>query len=274
MCSSNENPWKPRNCCIISASSSEVRSATVAMRQWSASVVPVEEPDDHLGVAGVDASSMAVPVPPPKCLAPRPDSAPRSRPMSSAGADCVIALAEMRSAPVVGVGGDRLEGDAARDLDERGRAVARRARSRRTSPRRRASCCRASRRRRRRATASSTWSGAVALDLDAAPGHSSPGSEHGGRDRRAREVVVLDQHHVGQRSRGGWPRPRRAPRPSPAPAARAGSCGCRGPRHRRRRRSTNCRVSDAIPDRWHRKLSAVRSPVRIERRGPSTRPID
>ena len=36
---SNENPWKPRNCWIMSASSSEVRSATVAIRQWSASSV-------------------------------------------------------------------------------------------------------------------------------------------------------------------------------------------------------------------------------------------
>ena len=31
--SSNEKPWNPRNCWIISASSSEVRFASVAMRQ-------------------------------------------------------------------------------------------------------------------------------------------------------------------------------------------------------------------------------------------------
>src|SRR3954452_9588559 len=36
-CASNEKPWKPRNCWNISASSSEVRSAAVAMRQWSTS---------------------------------------------------------------------------------------------------------------------------------------------------------------------------------------------------------------------------------------------
>src|SRR6266536_151454 len=41
---SNENPWKPRNCGIISASSSSVRSATVAMRQWSASSLPLNRP--------------------------------------------------------------------------------------------------------------------------------------------------------------------------------------------------------------------------------------
>ena len=50
-----QKPWKPRNCWIISASSSDVRSATVAMRQWSTSSLSVEEPDDGLGVAGVDA---------------------------------------------------------------------------------------------------------------------------------------------------------------------------------------------------------------------------
>ena len=41
---SNENPWKPRNCCTMSASSSEVRSATVAMRQWSTSSASRKSP--------------------------------------------------------------------------------------------------------------------------------------------------------------------------------------------------------------------------------------
>ena len=37
-------PWKPRNCWIMSASSSAVRSATDAMRQWSASFVSSKSP--------------------------------------------------------------------------------------------------------------------------------------------------------------------------------------------------------------------------------------
>ena len=37
--------------------------------------------------------------------------------------------------------------------------------------------------------------------------------------------------------------------------------------------SANRRVSVATPDRWHRKLRAVRSPVRIGANGPSTRPM-
>ena len=36
--------------------------------------------------------------------------------------------------------------------------------------------------------------------------------------------------------------------------------------------STNRRVSEATPDRWQRKLSALRSPVSTERNGPDTSP--
>ena len=69
MSSSNEKPWKPRNSCTISACSSAVRSALVAIRQWSSrpsshrlasgrDAVPVglltEQTDDGLGVADVD----------------------------------------------------------------------------------------------------------------------------------------------------------------------------------------------------------------------------
>src|SRR3954452_1321231 len=36
--------------------------------------------------------------------------------------------------------------------------------------------------------------------------------------------------------------------------------------------STKRRVSEATPERWHRKLSALRSPVRTERSGPDTSP--
>src|SRR5215467_8087600 len=44
MCSSNAKPWKPRNWAIISASSSDVRSSSVAMRQWSASSLLLNRP--------------------------------------------------------------------------------------------------------------------------------------------------------------------------------------------------------------------------------------
>src|SRR6476660_2986743 len=43
-CASNEKPWKPRNCWNISASSSDVRSAAVAMRQWSTSSWSLKSP--------------------------------------------------------------------------------------------------------------------------------------------------------------------------------------------------------------------------------------
>ncbi len=42
--SSNEKPWKPRNCWIIRAISSAVRSAIVAIRQWSASRASSKRP--------------------------------------------------------------------------------------------------------------------------------------------------------------------------------------------------------------------------------------
>src|SRR5690348_16856908 len=44
MTSANEKPWKPRNWAIINASSSEVRSSPVAMRQWSASSLLLNRP--------------------------------------------------------------------------------------------------------------------------------------------------------------------------------------------------------------------------------------
>ena len=55
-------------------------------------------------------------------------------------------------------------------------------------------------------------------------------------------------------------RRRRRPRPSRAPAAPASSCGCRGSSRRcPSTASTKRAVSVATPDRWPRKLSAVRS---------------
>src|SRR5262249_41139041 len=84
---SNEKPWNPRNCWIISANSSSVRSATVAMRQWSASSCPLNKPITVCVLPASIASSTGQASP------------SMSRPRSSAGADCVIALVEIRSGP-------------------------------------------------------------------------------------------------------------------------------------------------------------------------------
>ncbi len=44
--SSKLNPWNPRNSCTRRASSSEVRSAEVAMRQWSSRSRSAPEPSE------------------------------------------------------------------------------------------------------------------------------------------------------------------------------------------------------------------------------------
>ena len=82
-CASNENPWKPRNCWIINASSSEVRDAIVAIRQWSASSGPSNRPIT-VWVFPVSSASSMVGL-----------RQSRSSAMSSAGAECVIAPTEM-----------------------------------------------------------------------------------------------------------------------------------------------------------------------------------
>ena len=112
-----------------------MRSATVAMRQWSTSSCAAEQPDDGLGVPGVDRQAASVRAP-----------HGMSRPMSNTGTECVSAPTEMKSAPVSAYARDRLERDAARHLDLGG-ALEQRAPLRAPA---RASCCRAARRRRRR----------------------------------------------------------------------------------------------------------------------------
>ena len=81
-----EKPWNPRNCWIMSASSSAVRSTTVAMRQWSTSSLPSKRP----------MTVWVFPVSMQSSIATR---ARTSSPMSSAGADCVIALVDTMSTP-------------------------------------------------------------------------------------------------------------------------------------------------------------------------------
>ncbi len=73
----------------MSASSSDVRSATVAMRQWSTIWRSANRPI----TVWVLPQSMATSTVQPSPVA-------MSKPMSSAGADCVMTLVEIASAPV------------------------------------------------------------------------------------------------------------------------------------------------------------------------------
>ena len=52
--SSNEKPWNPRNCWIISASSSDVPGRDRRDPPVVGELGAVEQADDGLGVAGVD----------------------------------------------------------------------------------------------------------------------------------------------------------------------------------------------------------------------------
>ncbi len=192
-----------------------------------------------------------------------------SNAMSSAGADCVITLVEITSATGVGVGAHVLEGDAARHLHQESRR-----RERRTS-----------------VTQARTSSGVML---------SSSTMLGAGRDR------FLDLRRCGRtRPRPCAPATARAPRtasvmPMPArwlsftstksdseprwftppPARTAAFSSARSPgsvlrvsqtRAGRRRPRTKRRVAVATPERWQRKLSAVRSPVSTDRERPAHR---
>ena len=122
-----------------------------------------------------------------------------SKAMSSAGADCVITLVEITSAPASANGADVLERDATGDLDRNQCGAELRtsathvrdlvgvmlSRSTMVAP---------------ALTASSTCASAVALDLDRAARPLSVRSLHRGGDGDAGEVVVLQEHEVGQRA--------------------------------------------------------------------------
>ena len=83
------------------------------------------------------------------------------------------------------------------------------------------------------------------------------------RDAAGRDdVVVLDQRGVGQRHAVVDAAAAAHRVLLQRPQARAWSCGCRGCARRcRRPRRPSARVSVATPDRWHSRLSAVRSAV-------------
>ena len=88
-CASNENPWNAEELLehqreLVGGAVGDGRDAPVVDE-----LAVVEEPDDGLGVAAVDGEQHGSHLP----------SIARSNAMSSAGADCVITLVEMRSAP-------------------------------------------------------------------------------------------------------------------------------------------------------------------------------
>src|SRR5207248_1663079 len=108
---SNEKPWKPRNCWIINASSSSVRSATVAMRQWSASSLSSNRPMTVWVLPASIASSTSA-----LAFDVEAEVERRRRLRDRAGRDQVRAGGRVL--------GDRLERDAAGDLDENTGAAA------------------------------------------------------------------------------------------------------------------------------------------------------
>ena len=282
---SRSSSWVSSTAC-----SSGVRVGTVERRQWwirpaarsvalgpdadaDARLDPApcpssarEEPDDGLGVADVDGEQHQ------SLTVPRPD---RSSPRSSTGAEWV-------SAP------DRDEVGAGRGVGRRPCRGSRRRTPRRGSgtgaPRWAARTAAATlggrhvveqhQRRRRRRAASVTWSSVShsTSTMPARPAALGRGATASVMAMPA-EVVVLDEHGVGERARWLVAAAGAHRRLLEGPQARAWSCGCRGPDRRVGRRgpaSTKRRVRVATPERWQRKLSAVRSAVRIERSGPVT----
>src|SRR6478609_4406392 len=183
--SSKLKPWNPRNCWIISASSSDVRDATVAMRQWSARSAPSNRPMTVWVLPVSIASSMA--------------SALRGEVGHDVERDVERdgAVRDRTDRDVlrtgVRVGADRLEGDPARDLERHvtvdlGHGLAHQfgihvveedqigtGRDGLVHLRER-----------------------VALDLDRAAGPARLRARDGRAQVEIREVVVLDEHGVAQ----------------------------------------------------------------------------
>ena len=211
-CASNEKPWKPRNCWIIEREL--VRGARRDRRD--APVVgelgAVEEPDDGLGVAGVDREQHG---PLPSVEVER-DVERRRRVGDRADRDVVDAG--------LGVRADRLERDPTGHLD-RDPAVDERARPRAPAP---GSCCRAARGRRRPRPPRRP-----ARACRTRPRRSGPGQRaRGPLDRLAEvevhEVVVLDEHRVRQALAVVEPAAGAHRGLLERAQARAASCGCRG----------------------------------------------
>ena len=192
--------------------------------------------------------------------------------MSKAGADWVMTLVEMRSAPVDGVGGAMVSSVTPPDTSTSARPAT-------------------------RATHFATSSGVmlssitrsapavdrldhlldpVALDFDAAarPLLAAPRRD-GLADAEPPEVVVLHEHHLGQRAAvvhaaaGAHGRLLERAQPGQRLAGVPDACATA----RRVGRGVDEAAGDGRdPERWQRKLSAVRSAVRTEASGPSTVP--
>src|SRR3954452_8466531 len=114
-CASNEKPWNPRNCWNMSASSSDVRSAAVAMRQWSTSSRSEKSPMTVWVLPQSMANSMSLRLLVRGSVGPQVEREVerRSGLRDDAGGDEVGAG--------VGVRAHIVEGDAARDLHEEAR---------------------------------------------------------------------------------------------------------------------------------------------------------
>ena len=122
------------------------------------------------------------------------------------------------------------------------------------------------------ATASSTWDRWSHSTSTMRPGHSGLGPGHGLADGQPGQVVVLDQHGVGQAPpvvvATAGPDRGLLEGPEPGVVLRVSSTRVAG--LAARTASTYRRVREATPDRCPRKLSTVRSAVRMERREPMT----
>ena len=90
-------------------------------------------------------------------------------------------------------------------------------------------------------------------------------------DRHTSEVVVLDQHRLGETPAVvvSSARTHRGLLERPQARGRLPGVEYPGGRVRLATAATKSAVSDATPDRWPRKLNAVRSEVRIDRSGPA-----
>ena len=189
-----------------------------------------------------------------------------SKLMSTAGAECVSAPTDTKSAPVAASFGNPIERDAAGNLDLRAARA-------RAGPLRECSSIdmlSTSTMSAPAASASSTCPQRLRLDLDGQPGPTSTRRGHGRRDSASQpDVVVLDQNRVEETD-----------------AVIRGAAGANRVllQHAQRRRrlarvehddAAGGRVDEpaclvAMPDSRWRKLSAVRSPMSSARAAPAT----
>ena len=111
----------------------------------------------------------------------------------------------------------------------------------------------------------------VALDLDRPARPPRLRARHRGGEVEVREVVVLDEHRVAQALAVVEPAARRAPRPSRSPADPGSVLRVSRTFARPAVASTYSWVAVATPEACCRRLSAVRSAPRIDRRLPGHR---